>query len=102
MHGPSYNAPLVVLGDGEHHDATAPTCDLRFGYGRARSHRLHSHAETEKGPLSTAIKRSTCQFARRTKDEARRIATNIAKLPNDAAFVERGMMSAFGGKADIN
>jgi hypothetical protein len=30
------------------------------------------------------------------------MAANIAELPNDAACVERGLMSAFGGKAGIN
>ena len=39
---------LVVLGDGEHHAAMAPTCDFCFGYDRARSLRLHLHAETVK------------------------------------------------------
>jgi hypothetical protein len=38
----------VVSGDGEHHNATDATCDLRFGYGRNRSLRLHLYAEAKK------------------------------------------------------
>jgi hypothetical protein len=69
---------LVVLGDGEHHAAMAPTCVFCFGYGRIPSLRLHPHAETKKGPLIGP------QLARcpATRDEVRRIAVNIAKLPD--------------------
>ena len=35
-------------GRGEHHDATAATCELCSGYGRTCSLRLHFHAETKK------------------------------------------------------
>ena len=39
---------LVVLGDGEHHNAADATLDFLGNRGRIHSLRLHPHAETDK------------------------------------------------------
>jgi hypothetical protein len=38
---------LVVLGDGEHHNAADATLDFLVNLGRIHSLRLHPHAETD-------------------------------------------------------
>src|SRR5262249_5476883 len=49
---------------GEHHDATNPTCDLRFGYGRNRSLRLHLHSETDQKATNFATSSAGLTSAR--------------------------------------
>jgi hypothetical protein len=61
----------VVLGDGEHHNAADAALGFLGNCGCIRSLRLHPHAETDKKAVTKLL----------TKDEARRIAANIAKLP---------------------
>src|SRR3974390_804399 len=46
----------LVLGDGEHHDATIISWNFCYGDDRTCSLRLYPHAETEKEPLSKAHK----------------------------------------------
>jgi hypothetical protein len=69
IRGPSYNGSLVVSATENTHAATAPTCDFCFSYDRARSLRLHLHAETVKKithekPEGSSFRRTSARLFR--------------------------------------
>ena len=76
IRGPPYNGSLVVSATENTHAATAPTCDFCFGYGRARSLRLHLHAETVKKithekPEGSSFRRTSARLFRPRRRKGR-------------------------------